>query len=205
MDVDGAASEIGCCDGEAPARAVSGSEGSAGDVVLGQGMGGADGRDSGGLGRDGFGREELGSIANAVMNASTAMTSSQVVPVTVRSEASRPKDWVTRRPEKAGPARVMVAMKVRTSSELPPRRKFAVRWRTARMKAAVSGHPLGANSWMRTCSASAPARAGKTVAASTRIALEAAAAIAPMGRQAHIDNLSHLFPLGVNAESIAAA
>ena len=93
---------------------------------------------------------------------------------------------------------MMVARKVRASSKELASRKRAVRCRTAWMKAALSGHPFGAKNRRWTCSGCAIACVGNPAAASRKTALEAAAAIAPMGRQTHMDNLSHLSPLGVN-------
>jgi hypothetical protein len=163
-------------------------EGPGGEVVAGDGMVGATGR-----GEWALCDEALGSIANAVMNANTAMTSSQVWPVTLRKEASAPSPRISRRPATSRFALVMVAAKVRACSELPASWKRRVRWRTARMKAASSGHRFGAENWMWTRSGSALARTGNPVAVTRRTALDVAAkVIAPICRQARMDNLSHL-------------
>ena len=121
MGAEGAATEVG---GEASVAAylTARFEGPAGEVVGGKGIVGNCGRGAGALCD-----QAIGSIANAVMNANTAMTSSQVLPVTLRKETSVPSPRISRRPETSRFAWVMVATKVRACSELPASWKRPVR------------------------------------------------------------------------------
>ena len=120
------------------------------------------------------------------MSASAAMTSSQVLPETFRRDTSVPGPWISRCPENNTSAGVMVTTKTRVCSAPLKSWKRPVRWRSARMKAVPSGHLGGAEYWIRMCSGSALARAGRPVAARSR------SAIAPIRWQARMANISHL-------------